>query len=229
MRKSMQRNRILTALLSVVLLSQGCWLRSGGTAANKFADSHLETQIILQEADKIINELMDLNLISPDVAIAATKWGQTINAAQEPVIIEAIKYLKVVDGKEILVIDEIGRDRLIRLSTSFLNVTQTVIQQATWPGLSSQAKIRISTTLAALLPIVVQMVDLAGKFKTVKGTPTSLRSLAGTAPVTDIGVCLDCQTFDVPAGTRNSLELLQRQIQHSAQAEARVKAKAARR
>jgi hypothetical protein len=225
-----QSKRLAAALLTLVLIvsQPACLFLGGETPTEKFARGNKEVQIILQEADKILNELMDMNLASPDVVITATKWGQAINAAQEPIITEAIKYLKVVDGREVLVIDEAGRDRLVRLTASLLTVSQTVIQTATWPGLSSQARIRISATLAALLPVVVQLASLAGKFKTVQGTPVSLRDL-GSMPTTGLSACADCQTFDVPAGTLSSLENLQRQIQHTSQARERLEHKTAQR
>ena len=173
----MRKNRIISAVLAVLLLSQSACFLGGNTATERFARGNQEIQILLQEADRALNELLDLNLISPDAVISATKWGMAINKAQEPIIVEALRYVQVKDGREVLVIDEVGRDRLLRLINSFKSVSTQIATTVNWPGLSSEASARLTAILSAIIPIATELATLAYKFKTVKSPPATLRSL----------------------------------------------------
>jgi hypothetical protein len=199
----MKSKRISVASLALCLclaLSQSACLFGGATATERFARDNKAFQIGLQEADKVLNALMDTGLLEPSKVVATINVLAPVNDVHHDIIEESIKYLQVNDsGREVMVITQAGKLRLEALITSLFGVTQRAVNNP-GIGIPENARAQISLALAGLLPVVVRLQGLIGQLKQAKEPAPSLRALA-VNPKSDVTIL----RTQVPSGTRAGL------------------------
>lgn len=189
--------RLLAISMSALLLFQSACFFGGATATERFARANKGIQIYIREANAIIRDLMDNNLLSPEAVIPVVQGLRSFNAAQRALIEESIKYLQVnADGKEVIVLTFEGRLRMADLAQSAFSAAQKVINDPNFfPNWSSEARARIQIALTALAGLVVQLVSLINKIKAAAPPKATVREL-------------------LPAGTKVSLLQILNLVQH---------------